>query len=105
MGWRWRRSENFGPFRVNASRSGIGTSWGVPGFRIGKNAHGHRYIVLGLPGTGLSWMKYLGGSTKLQNSAPRGTTAASTSPATTPPVGEPELDPQTKRKRPTLRLR
>jgi hypothetical protein len=60
MGWSYRKRLRFGPMRINLSRSGIGTSWGVPGFRITRSSTGRRYLTLSLPGTGLSWRKTLG---------------------------------------------
>ena len=54
MGWSYRKSVNFGPFRVNLSKSGIGYSVGGPGFRTGVRANGRRYTRASIPGTGLS---------------------------------------------------
>src|SRR5580698_3837443 len=53
MGWSFRRSARFGPFRLNFSRSGIGWSLGGRGFRIGKNAKGRNYSQTSIPGTGI----------------------------------------------------
>jgi hypothetical protein len=38
----------------------MGWSWGIPGFRYGISPNGQRYISVGIPGTGLYWIKYLG---------------------------------------------
>lgn len=62
MGWRWRRSIRIGPFRWNLSKSGVGVSWGIPGFRYGVSSSGRKYISIGIPGTGLYFFKYLGSS-------------------------------------------
>ncbi|MGI3781861.1 MAG: DUF4236 domain-containing protein, partial [Janthinobacterium lividum] len=35
MGFYLRKSLHAGPFRLNLSKSGVGVSAGVPGFRIG----------------------------------------------------------------------
>lgn len=59
MGWRYRRRARFGPLNINLSRRGVGTSWGIPGFRVTHTATGHRYLTLSVPGTGLSWQKTL----------------------------------------------
>jgi hypothetical protein len=59
VGWRIRKVFRLGPFRWNLSRSGVGVSWGIPGFRYGINAYGRRYISIGLPGTGIYFYKYL----------------------------------------------
>jgi hypothetical protein len=40
------------------SRTGIGYSWGFPGFRVGVAADGRRYLSIGIPGTGLYFYKY-----------------------------------------------
>jgi len=61
MGWRWRKSANVGGgVRINTSQSGVGCSWGVPGFRIGKSAFGNWWISVGVPGTGLSLYRVIG---------------------------------------------
>ena len=49
MGWYFRKSVGFGPFRVNLSKSGIGASVGVRGARIGVGPRGH-YVRLGRGG-------------------------------------------------------
>lgn len=56
MGWCYRKSLNFGPFRVNLSKSGIGYSVGGLGFRTGVRAGGRRYSSFSIPGTGLRYM-------------------------------------------------
>lgn len=58
MGWRFRRSFGFGPFRTIFSQKGIGTSIGFLGFRFGINTEGKKYWSFGLPGTGLYYIKY-----------------------------------------------
>ena len=55
MGIRFRKSVNIGPFRVSASRSGIGYSVGGRGFRVGKDARGRKYHSFSIPGTGVSY--------------------------------------------------
>src|SRR5258708_30129307 len=62
MPWRFRKVFRFGPMRGWLSRSGIGYSWGFPGFRIGVAANGRRYFSIGIPGTGLYFFKYFGRS-------------------------------------------
>ncbi|MGI8958788.1 MAG: DUF4236 domain-containing protein [Bryobacteraceae bacterium] len=61
MPWRFRKVFRFGPMRGWLSRSGIGYSFGFPGFRIGVAASGYRYLTVGIPGTGLYFIKYFGG--------------------------------------------
>ena len=59
MGWSFRRSLNLGPLRLNASKSGIGYSVGVRGFRVGKDAKGRKYTASSIPGTGVYRRDYL----------------------------------------------
>ncbi|HET6880411.1 MAG TPA: DUF4236 domain-containing protein [Pirellulales bacterium] len=63
MGWTYRKSASFGPFRINLSKSGIGYSIGGKGFRTGVNARGRRYTSLSVPGTGLQYRKSGKGAT------------------------------------------
>lgn len=57
MGLRFRKSVNLGGgFRVNLSKSGVGYSWGVPGYRITKTAKGNTRKTYSIPGTGLSYV-------------------------------------------------
>jgi hypothetical protein len=53
MAWRFRRSLKFGPLNLNFSKSGVGTSIGVRGFRVGKDARGRSYTAASIPGTGI----------------------------------------------------
>lgn len=57
MGFRFRKSVNFGPLRVNASKSGLGWSVGVPGARYTKMANGRTRTTASIPGTGISWVE------------------------------------------------
>ncbi len=59
MGWNFRRSLNLGPLRLSASKSGIGYSIGVRGFRVGKDAKGRKYTATSIPGTGIYRRDYL----------------------------------------------
>jgi uncharacterized membrane protein YkvA (DUF1232 family) len=57
MGLRYNRSVNVGlGFRVNFSKSGVGYSWGVPGYRITKTARGTTRTTYSMPGTGISYV-------------------------------------------------
>jgi hypothetical protein len=62
MRTRYRKRLNFGLLRINLSRGGVGTSWGIRGLRVTRSATGRRYLTLSLPGTGLSWQRTLGRS-------------------------------------------
>jgi hypothetical protein len=53
MAWRFRKSIKLGPLRLNLSKSGVGTSIGVRGFRVGTDAKGRSYTAASIPGTGL----------------------------------------------------
>jgi len=55
MGFFYRNSVNFGPFRVNLSKSGVGYSVGGRGFRVGKSARGRSYTSFGVPGSGVGY--------------------------------------------------
>lgn len=72
MGWRFRKIFQYGPFRWTLSKRGIGTSWGIAGFRIGISPSGDRYISLGLPGTGLYFIRYFRGSSPQPPIGPSG---------------------------------
>lgn len=54
-----RRGLNFGPFRLNLSKSGLGISAGVTGARIGITSQGRTYVHGGRHG--LYYRKYLDG--------------------------------------------
>lgn len=63
MGWRFRKSINLGcGFRVNISRSGVGYSWGVPGYRVTRKAGGGVRQTVSIPGTGVSHVTESNGS-------------------------------------------
>lgn len=57
MGFRYRKSANFGPFRLNFSKSGIGYSFGGKHARYTKKANGGARTTMSLPGTGISYVK------------------------------------------------
>lgn len=59
MGWYIRKSINVGPIRFNLSKSGIGTSFGVKGFRIGIRPDGSSYLHAGRHG--IYYREELGG--------------------------------------------
>lgn len=61
MGWRYRKSINLGlGFRINLSKSGIGYSWGFPGYRVTKMANGGNRTTYSIPGTGISYVEQNG---------------------------------------------
>jgi hypothetical protein len=68
VGLRFRKSISLGPFRLNLSKSGIGASIGVPGFRVGTGPSGPR-VTACIPGTGLGWTTGLGGQQRRESPA------------------------------------
>ena len=54
MGWRYRRSTNIGPFRLNFSKAGIGYSVGSKCFRVTKKADGGMRTTSTLPSLHMS---------------------------------------------------
>lgn len=59
MSWIFRKVFRLGPFRTTLSKGGVGVSWGIPGFRFGVSPSGRKYFSIGIPGTGLYFIKYL----------------------------------------------
>lgn len=50
MGLRFRKSINLGGgFRINLSKSGVGYSWGVKGYRVTKTASGRTRKTYSIP--------------------------------------------------------
>jgi hypothetical protein len=63
MAWRYRKSKRLPlGFRLNASKSGLGLSWGFKGFRVTQDAKGQIVRTVSLPGTGLSQRDVLSAS-------------------------------------------
>jgi hypothetical protein len=58
MGWRFRKVFSFGRTRFSLGRRGLGTSFRLPGFRIGRTAEGKWYVSVGIFRTGFYWIKY-----------------------------------------------
>ena len=56
MGFRFRKSQKVGPFRINMSQKGIGWSVGVKGLRYTKKAGGGSRVTASIPGTGISYV-------------------------------------------------
>ena len=70
MGLRYRKSMKLpGGFRVNLSKSGVGYSWGVKGYRVTKTAKGTTRTTTSIPGTGLSHVKESGGKSASRKSS------------------------------------
>lgn len=61
MGFRFRKGISLGGgFRINLSKSGVGYSWGVKGFRVTKTARGTTRRTYSIPGTGISYVDETG---------------------------------------------
>ena len=56
MAFRFRKSFSIGLFRINISKSGIGYSFGFPGYRITKTANSRKRETISIPGTGISFV-------------------------------------------------
>ncbi len=69
MGFRFRKSYKWGPFRFTASKSGISTSVGVKGARVTRTARGTTRATASIPETGLSWVEETGKKKKPAGSA------------------------------------
>ena len=67
MGWYLRKSIRFGPVRLNLSKSGLGLSAGVKGFRVGTGPRGN-YVHAGRGG--IYFRSSLGSLVGNQNFAP-----------------------------------
>ena len=58
MGFRFKKSINLGGgFKINLSKSGVGYSWGIPGYRVTKTALGRTRQTYSIPGTGISYIE------------------------------------------------
>lgn len=75
MGWGFRRSLKLGPLKLNFSKSGVGYSLGVRGFRVGKDAKGRAYTAASIPGTGLYSRTYSGNGETAGGDAVTGSSA------------------------------
>lgn len=68
MGLRVRKSLNLGGgFRINLSKSGVGYSWGVPGYRVTQTAKGKTRKTYSIPGTGISYVDESGNKRKVDS--------------------------------------
>lgn len=69
MGFRFRKSFGFGPFRTTISKSGVSTSFGVKGARITKRADGKTQTTVSIPGTGISHTSTIGETSEAKTGA------------------------------------
>lgn len=77
MGFYIRKSLRAGPLRFNLSKSGIGVSAGIPGFRVGTGPRGN-YVHLGRGG--VYYRASLGGGARTRGGSPASPSGASWSP-------------------------
>ena len=76
MGWRFRKSiDILGLFKINLSKSGVGYSYGVPGYRVTKMANGRTRKTVSIPGTGVSHVSETGKAKSKTKSLPKRTTS------------------------------
>ena len=73
MGFRFRKSLNLGPLRINFSKSGIGYSVGNKFARVTKKANGGVRTTATIPGTGISHVKEYGAKQTARRRAARRT--------------------------------
>lgn len=59
MGWQFRRIFSLGALRASMTKGGIGWSINLGICRVGVNPYGRKYVSMGIPGTGIYFMKYL----------------------------------------------
>ena len=59
--FRFRKVFNQGPFRTTWTGKRAGWSFGLPGCRFGFSTDGGMYLTFGIPGTGISYTKKIGG--------------------------------------------
>ncbi len=57
--FRFRKTFGRGPLRFTATKRGVGWRIGGRFAHFGVSPDGRRYVSLGIPGTGLYWIKYL----------------------------------------------
>ena len=77
MGWGYRKSFGSKAFRVNVSKSGIGFSTGVKGFRVSTNSRG-TFVSVG--GGGVYYRQKIGGGASRSHGARPGPSARPPSP-------------------------
>lgn len=78
MGFRFRKSVNLGPFRLNFSKSGVGYSVGGKFARYTKKANGGTRTTYTVPGTGVSYVKEQGAGKQAAPSKSGGSGSQST---------------------------
>lgn len=89
MGMRFRKSINLGGgTRLNISKSGVGISTGVKGFRVSNNTSGRSRVTASIPGTGISYAKEIGSGSSAHKGSGKTTAGASVPNSGTPGGGD-----------------
>src|SRR5438876_763434 len=71
MGFRLYKSVGLGKgLRLNLSKTGVGISTGIPGFRYSVHSSGRKTTTLGLPGSGVYYRTQRGGTTRRATPSP-----------------------------------
>lgn len=73
MGLRFHKTIKMGPLNINLSKSGVGFSVGTKGARVGRTAKGNIRTTVGIPGTGISYVKETSGKKKNTTSSKKTT--------------------------------
>ena len=76
MGFRFRKSANIGPLRVNFSKSGVGYSVGGKGFRVTKRSDGKTQTTASVPGTGIAYTQVSGSGSSKSSGKKKGPVAS-----------------------------
>lgn len=74
MGLRFHKTIKIGPLNINLSKSGVGFSVGTRGARVGRTAKGNVRTTLGIPGTGISYVKETSGKKNNKKTTSKKTT-------------------------------
>ena len=89
MGMRFRKSINLGGgTKLNISKSGVGISTGVKGFRVSNNTSGRSRVTASIPGTGISYAKEIGSGSSAHKSSGKTTAGVSATNSGTPGGGD-----------------
>src|SRR5262249_28755074 len=95
MGWQFRRSNVFGPFRLTATRRGLSFSAGGRFGRVSVNDRGEVRETTRIPGPGLYRTKRISAPRSPSEPATQGPPGSDASPDLPPPTAAPgwHVDP------------
>ncbi|MCT2030230.1 hypothetical protein HMPREF3086_03930 [Dietzia sp. HMSC21D01] len=80
----FRRSKKVGPFRITASKSGLGISAGAGPVRVSRSPKGRYSRTLRVPGTGIYDTRRIGSGPSRAQRGPAATSGAGPRPGSTP---------------------